>query len=203
MTTIATIPNPLQEVIGKELAAESFKLVGSEYKVNIDPASNIIATESLAGIKLMAPAAPVAAASTVTTATFDAVAKTITIAVDGTIPKVINVGGLDDEGTQIVLNAGVLELKNSSGTVLSSTPISQIDAQQISKTAAAAGLAIAVTNGGSITIAPADIAVMYPPVAAGAVTTAKKLMSTDGTSLNIKQAVSSLGTPLNYWVIVP
>jgi hypothetical protein len=203
MTTIATIPNPLEPVIGKELAAESFQLVGQEYKVKFDPASTVTVTDSAAGIKLVAPVAPAAALSTVTTATFDAVAKTITIAVDGTTPKIIPVGGLDDEGTQIVINAGQIELKNSSGTVLSSTPITQIDAQQISKTAAAAGYTIAVTNGGSITITPADFAVMYPPVAAGAVTTTKKLMSTDGTSLSIKQAVSSLGTPLNYWVIVP
>jgi hypothetical protein len=202
MTTIATIPNPLQEVIGKELAAESFKLVGSEYKVNIDPASNIVATESLAGIKLMAPVVT-AAASTITTAIFDAVAKTITIAVDGTIPKVINVGGLDDEGTQIVLNAGVLELKNSSGTVLSSTPISQIDAQQLTGAVTAAGYVLTLTNGGAVTITAPQIGGLFTPVAAGAVTATKKLMATDGTSLSIKQAVSSLGTLLNYWVIVP
>jgi 2-phospho-L-lactate guanylyltransferase (CobY/MobA/RfbA family) len=71
------------------------------------------------------------------------------------------------------------------------------------KTAAAAGLTIAVANGGNIVITPADLALMYPAAAPGAVTTAKKLMAADGTSLTIKQAVSSLGTLLNYWVIVP
>jgi hypothetical protein len=198
MSLIAAITNPKEPVIGSELAAESFKIDAGQYKVNIDPASNVAATESAAGIKLMAP---VTAASAVTTFAFDAVAKTITVAVDGTASQVINVGALDDEGAKLVINGQNLELQNAAGVVLSSTQIGQLDAQQLTGAAIAAGYKLTLSNGGSVTITAPEIGSIFPTAAAGSVSATTELLTKAGTSVKVKRAVSSLGTQLNYWVI--
>lgn len=159
---------PYMPVIAEEMADTDFeKTAALGYRVFFDPTSNVSITRSLAGgIKLTAPAAP---ASVVSNFTFDAIGKTLTVAVDGTAPQVVNLASLDDEGVRIQIAAGQLQLVNAAGTVLSSTAITAIDAQQLTGVASAGAYTISLTNGGSVAITCANIGQMYPtgtPVAA-------------------------------------
>jgi hypothetical protein len=150
----------------------------------IDPASTAIVTKSAAGLKINVPPTPAAPLSTVTTFAFDALAKKLKVAVDGTAALEVDLGALDDEATKLVLNGQNLELQNSAGAVLSSTPIGQIDAQQLTGAAAAAGYKLTLSNGGSATITCADIGQMY---ATGVSTAATELLSKDCKAVKVSE----------------
>jgi hypothetical protein len=174
---------PLGEVVGEELSADFLFTSGKGYSVSIDPASDVIATHSIDGILLeLAPGA--APASTVTTFAYDAVSKKLSVAVDGTTALAVDLAALDDEGTKLVINGQNLELQNNAGTVLSSTPIGQLDAQQLTGAAAAAGYKITLSNGGSVTITCADIGQMY---ASGVATATTELLSKDCKAVKVSE----------------
>jgi hypothetical protein len=151
-------------VVAEELADSDFeKTTALAYRVFFDPASNVAVSRSLSGIKLTA------SASTVSTFSWDAVGRNLTVAVDGTTSKVVNLASLDDEGAKIQVAAGQLQLVAQDGTILSSTPITSLDAQQLTGAASGTGYKLSLTNGGSVTITCADIGQMYAtgtPVAA-------------------------------------
>jgi hypothetical protein len=156
----------------------------SPLQLDIDPTSTAIITKSPAGLKINVPPAPAPVPSVISKFAFDAIAKTITVATDGTADMVINVAALDDEGTKIVINGQNLELQNATGTVLSSTPIGAIDAQQLTGVAAAAGYKLTLSNGGSVTITCADIGQMY---SSGTGTASTELLSKDCMAVKISQ----------------
>lgn len=156
----------------------------SPLNLDIDPASTAIITKSAAGLKINVPPSPAAPLSTVTTFAFDALAKKLKVAVDGTAALEVDLGALDDEATKLVLNGQNLELQNSAGTVLSSTPIGQIDAQQLTGAAAAAGYKLTLSNGGSVTITCTDIGQMY---ATGASTATTELLSKDCKAVKVSE----------------
>jgi hypothetical protein len=173
-------------VIAEELADTDFeKTAALGYRVFFDPASNVAITRSLAGIKLVAPTAPL---STVSQFVWDAIGKTLTVAVDGTAPKVVNLASLDDEGVRLQVAAGQLNLLSADGSIISSTPITSIDAQQLTGVASATGYTLNLTNGGSATLTCANIGQMYPT---GAPVAATELLSKDCKAV----AVSAL--PIN------
>jgi hypothetical protein len=168
-------------------AGDAFSGLGttaSPLNLVIDPASTATVTQSAAGLKINVPPSAAAPLSTVTTFAWDALAKKLKVAVDGTAALEVDLGALDDEATKLVLNGQNLELQNSDGTVLSSTPIGQIDAQQLTGAAAAAGYTLTLSNGGSVTITCADIGQMY---ATGASTAATELLSKDCKAVKVSE----------------
>ena len=158
MSLIPGITSAISPVIGAELAAETFKIVGNQYQVAIDPASNVTATASTAGLKLTVPVA----APTTHTATFDALSNKLTTIVNG-VSAVTDLGALDDEGVTMSFAAGNLVLKNKAGATISTTPIPDVDAQTLTKTVAASGITIAISGGNSIVLTSADLAAAFPP----------------------------------------
>lgn len=165
---------PLMPVIAEEIADTDFeKTAALGYRVLFDPTSTVGITRSLSGIKLTAPTAP---ASAVTTFSWDAIGRTLTVAVDGTAPKVVNLASLDDEGVRLQVDAGQLNLLSADGTIISSTPITAIDAQQLSGVADPGAYVISLTNGGAVKITCADIGLMYPT---GVPTPKTELLSKD------------------------
>jgi hypothetical protein len=156
----ASIVNPFMPVIAEEMADSDFaKSAATGITLNIDPASNVIATRSLAGIKLTAP---VAAASDATTFSYDAVGKKLNLAIDGNTVQTVDLAALDNEGAKLVINGQNLELVAEDGTVLSSTPITAIDAQQLTSAVAANTLTITLSNGGDVDITCTEISALYP-----------------------------------------
>jgi hypothetical protein len=200
MSLITAITNPNEPVIGLEMAAESFKIDAGQYKIKIDPASNVAATESAAGLKLNAP---VGAASTVTAGSYDPLTKLISVAVDGTAPMSFSVAALDDEGVTLGVNAttGNIELKNAAGAVVGSLPVSQVAAQQLTGGVVATGYELKVSNGGADIITPVEMGSIFPTAPAGSTVATMELLTKSGQAIKIKRATSSLGTSLNYWVI--
>jgi hypothetical protein len=190
MTIIPEVSNLASAVIGAEMDGRSFKIAGGQYGIRLDPASSG-ASLSAAGLKITAGAA---VPSVVSTFAFDALAKTITVAVDGTASKVIDLAALDNTGVKLVLNGQNLELQDSTGKVLSSSPISQVGAQQLAGVASAAGYKVSLSNGGSATITCADIGQMY---ASGASTAATELLSKDC------RAVTISGLPISPGQLTP
>ena len=158
MSLIPGLSSAISPVIGAEMAAESFKVVGNQYQVSIDPASNVTATSSTAGLKLTVPVA----APTTHTATFDVLSNKLTTIVNG-VTAVTDLGALDDEGVTMSFAAGNLVLKNKAGSTLSTTPIPDLDAQTLTKTVAASGITIAISGGNSIVLTSADLAAAFPP----------------------------------------
>ena len=158
MSLIPGITSAIAPVIGGEMAAESFKVAAGQYHISIDPASNVTATESIAGLKLTVPVA----APTTHTATFDALSNKLTTVVNG-VTAVTDLGALDDEGVTMSFAAGNLVLKNKAGATLSTTPIPDVDAQTLTKTVAASGITIAISGGNSIVLTTADLAAAFPP----------------------------------------
>lgn len=88
-------------------------------------AGNVISLVNGGSITL--PAAP----ATTNVLAIDTIGKTITSTVNGVVAT-ISTATLDDEGVTLAFSAGNLELKNSSGAVLSTTPVPDLDAQVIS-----------------------------------------------------------------------
>jgi hypothetical protein len=89
------------------------------------------------------------------TLVYDAIGKTITSTVSGVV-STTSLASLDDEGVSLSFAAGSLQLKNSAGTVLSTTPVPDLDAQTLTLT----GQTLAISGGNSVTLpaapTPAD-----------------------------------------------
>lgn len=154
-----SIVNPNMPVIAEEMKDAHFtKTAADGIGVRFDPASNVTITDSLDGIKIDAPAAP---PSDVTTWTWDGVGHILTIAVDGQPPQTVNLSSLDDEGASLVINGQNLELQDEDGNVLSSTPITAIDAQQLSAAMNGAAWEVTLTNGGTVALTCAEVHAMF------------------------------------------
>jgi hypothetical protein len=97
------------------------------------------------------PAAP----STTNVLSADAVAKTITSTVNG-VSSTISTAGINEEGTTLAFSAGTLQLKNAAGTVLSSSPIPDLDAQTLTVGGTPTAPTLAISGGNTITL-PAGV----------------------------------------------
>lgn len=155
-----SITFPLMPVIAEEMKDSDFtKTTADGIGVKFDPTGNVAITRSLNGIKLDAPL------SDATTFTFDAVGKTLNLAIDGNTVQTVNLAALDDEGAALVINGQNLELVSNDGTVLSTTPISAIDAQQLTSAMVGQALVLTLSNGGQIEVTCVEIGQMFAPMA--------------------------------------
>lgn len=131
----------------------------SPLQLTLDPASTAVVTTSPTGLKIDAPL------SDATTFTYDAVGKTLNLAIDGNTVQTVNLAALDDEGAALVINGQNLELVAADGTVLSTTPITAIDAQQLTSAMAGNALVMTLSNGGEIKITCTEIGQMFAAAA--------------------------------------
>jgi hypothetical protein len=99
------------------------------------------------------PAAP----ATTNVLSADAVAKTITSTVNG-VASTISTAGINEEGTTLAFSAGTLQLKNAAGTVLSSSPIPDLDAQTLTLGGTPAAPTLAISGGNTVNLPPAPAA---------------------------------------------
>jgi hypothetical protein len=137
-----------------------------------------------------------ASAPLANTLTYDAVGKTITSTVSGVV-STTSLASLDDEGVSLSFAAGSLQLKNAAGTVLSTTPVPDLDAQTLTLT----GQTLAISGGNSVTL-PAAPAVYSGSVAgivpaAPAAPLAGKFLQADGTWATPPAPVAT--THVNAW----
>lgn len=166
----------LSPVIGEELSADFLITPGSGYSISIDQTSDVRDTHSAAGMKLQVKFDPAsgtnittsaagikidAPLSDATTFTYDAVGKTLNLAIDGNTVQTVNLAALDDEGAALVINGQNLELVAADGTVLSTTPITAIDAQQLTSAMAGNALVLALSNGGEVKVTCVEISQMF------------------------------------------
>jgi hypothetical protein len=116
--------------------------VDERITVKIDP-NNTWLTQGPEGLLVQIPAAiPVTHSMS-----WDGLTNTLTTIVDDQAWSV-NLGSLDNEGVTLEFSGGNLILKNRAGVVLSTSPIPDLDAQQLS----IAGNVISLTGGGTVTL---------------------------------------------------
>jgi hypothetical protein len=145
MAGVATNPVLLQEF--SDNTFDKGVLVPNQISLKIDPASSVVVTTSATGLKLVAPVAP----ATTNVLAIDAVGKTITSTVNG-VASTISTASLDDEGVTLAFSAGTLQLKNSAGTVLSSSPIPDLDAQTLTLGGTPAAPTLAISGGNTVNL---------------------------------------------------
>jgi nitrogen fixation protein len=211
MTLLSPIPFPGSPVILEEFDADYFEVVGSQLRTKAPAATTnalavvgtdltstvngVAATISLASLdkqqlsiagqvisltnggSVTLPAIP----ATTNAATFDVLSNKLTITVNGVV-AVVDLGSLDDEGVTMAFSAGNLVLKSKAGTVLSTTPIPDLDAQQLTGAVASGAYKLTLTNGGSVTIDSTQIGSIF---ADGTATPADKVLVKGGTAVSI------------------
>ena len=110
------------------------------------PTGVTIAATEITGV--IAPANLPPAIPTTHTSSWDPVNNTLTTIVDGVTATAI-LGSLDDEGVELAIVAGVLQLKNKAGVVIGSVPIVDQDAQTLSLAATPAKIDITISGSNS------------------------------------------------------
>lgn len=144
-------------IIPRELEDASFSKTdagGIAWKFN--PASNITLDRDPAdGLKLTAPPP---------TMTMDILSKKMTVSYPGHPDQVIDLAYLDDEGIELRLVGQELQLFNGAGSLISSTPITDVDAQQLSSYFSGDTpdvFVLELTNGGGVKITCETIARLF------------------------------------------